>query len=135
MHTYRDVINAGDVVARHGRFFVVARVQRDRLTLLPLLRPGGSRHRADVWPLDAEEMAPTGLPGCDFIVSCRLQLVAARRGLVRVGSLPASMLARVELAVVRERADSVLEASGSFGSTLLAQTTSSGRRVGPARSS
>ena len=134
MFACRDVISAGDVVARLGHHFVVVRSDGDRLGLVPVVAPGASTHRADVRPSEPGEFDAGGLGDRDVIVACRFRASMPRAGgFAKLGTMPPAVMRRIALAMSRERATHALEIGTGLGSNLLAQTFSSGRRIGAVR--
>lgn len=134
MHTCRDVIASGDVVARQGRSFVVISSDKERLTLIPVRPINGSQHRANVCLLDDQDAGLPGLSEADLAIVCRNRVLALRRDVVRVGSVPGAVRRRIVQAL-RQAVSSSFEQNAALGSALLPETTASGRRVGAARSS
>lgn len=123
----------GDVVTSKASVYTVHAVENGELTLLRIENHGGARHRADVAPDHWSDMAFSGLPLQDIVVRC----VPIRRygtcNLTKLGCLSETLLNRIEIALKREMLVRRFEDSAPMQSTLMASTSSRGRRVGAVR--
>ena len=130
MQTYRDAIEAGDVVARHGRHFSATTCRDTSVALVPIRPAVASRRRADAGLLDRDEVDCADLGAIDEAVTCYERIAATRPGLVLVGPVSGSPSARPAPAMLHEEAAGALETCSRLGAASFAQTISSGRRIG-----
>jgi len=123
----------GDVVASGASVYVVQSVDGGELTLLRIENQNGAKHRADVTPDHWSDVASNGLPLQDVVVRC----VPIRRygtcNLTKLGCLSEVLQKRIEMALRREALVRHFEDSAPMQSTLMASTSSRGRRVGAVR--
>ena len=123
----------GDIVASKASLYAVQAMENGELTLLRIENHRVARHRADVAPEHWSDVAFSGLPLQDIVVRC----VPIRRygtcNLTKLGCLSETLLNRIEIALKRETLVRRFEDSVPMQSTLLASTSSRGRRVGAVR--
>jgi hypothetical protein len=123
----------GDVVASKSSMYAVQAIGNGELTLLRIETQSGARHRADVIPDHWSDVALSGLPPQDILIRC----VPLRRygtcNLTKLGCLSETLLNRIETALKREMLVRRFEDSAPMQSTLMASTSSRGRRVGAVR--
>ena len=126
-------VAGGDVVASGTSVYVVHRLGGEELTLLRVESNGGAQHRADVAPEHWSDLAVSGLPLQDVVVRC----IPIRRygtcNLAKLGHVSEALRHRIDTALKRETMTRRFEDSPSMQSTLLASTSSRGRRVGAVR--
>ncbi len=113
--------------------YAVQAMGNGELTLLRIETHTGARHRADVIPDHWSDVALSGLPPQDIVIRC----VPIRRygtcNLTKLGCLSETLLNRIETALKQEMLVRRFEDSAPMQSTLMASTSSRGRRVGAVR--
>jgi hypothetical protein len=126
-------LDAGDVVVRKGRVFLVVAADQEFSTLVAITRAQGSHHRAEVRLQRWTEATLNGLHGADVVLRCDT-LFSSRPGRAgRIGRLSGDIVDRAIQAISRERAARGVEQRDGPASSLIAATASSGRRVAAVR--
>ena len=130
MQTYRDAIEAGAIVARHGRHSTATTFRDASVALVPIRPATASRRRADAGLRERDEVDCADLGGIDVAVMCHERIAATRPGLVQVGPGSGPASARTAPAILNDEASGTLETCSRLSAALLAQTTFFGRRIG-----
>ena len=126
-------LDAGDVVVRTGRVFLVVATDEGVATLVAITRAQANHHRAEVRLQRWAEVDPHGEVAADVVLRCD-KLFCSRPGKARrIGRVPGAVVNRAIDAIFRERSARAFEDRDGPGSSLIAATASSGRRVGVVR--